>query len=50
MRNFSLELKDTSEAEMQKFERFMLNAFTQVSDEKKASIALDKISTGLYGN
>lgn len=49
MRNFSLELKDTSEAEMQKFERFMLNAFTQVSDEKKASIALDKISTGLYG-
>lgn len=50
MRNFSLELKDTSEAEMQKFERFMLNAFTQVSDEKKASIALDEMSTGLYGN
>ncbi|MDI9309239.1 MAG: hypothetical protein QM535_03395 [Limnohabitans sp.] len=50
MRNFSLELKDTSEAEMQKFDRFMLQVLTQVSEEKKAAREFDKLASKIYGN
>ena len=48
MRNFSLELKDTSEAEMQKFDRFMLQVLTQVSEEKKAARELDRYAREMY--